>query len=157
MRARIVALSLAIVLASIVLSQTAAPRFADYPAIGSYRGKNSAVVLGKDEREFRTRLRSAARQTPNFAGHYIVSTWGCGAECLTGAVIDANTGEVKWLPDGICCWGAGVDRPIEFRLNSRLIVFVGERGERPDDQGTHYYEFRGGTFVYITSHFGRRQ
>jgi len=114
-------------------------------------------VLGKDEREFRTRLRSAARQTPNFAGHYVVSTWGCGAECLTGAFIDANTGEVKWLPDGICCWDASVDRPIEFRLDSRLIVFVGERGERPDDQGTHYYEFRDGKFVYITSHFGGRQ
>jgi len=140
--------------AIVALSQTAAPRFADYPAIGKYNGKNSAVVLrNRDDREFRSRLRSAARQPPNFAGHYIVAAWGCGAECLMGALIDANSGEVHWFPHTICCWGDVDDkfRPIEYRLDSRLIVFSGERNEKEGDDGTHYYEFNDGKFVHIKS------
>ncbi len=91
---------------------------------------------------------------PNFAGHYIVSTWGCGAECIMGAVIDANTGKVYWLPSTVCCWGFDVGekfQPIEFRLDSRLIVFSGERDEKEGDNGKHFYEFKDNKFVHIQS------
>ncbi len=151
MQARIVALILSISLASMVLSQTAVPRFAGYPAIGSYYGKNATVVLGKEEREFHTRLRSAAGQAPNFAGHFIVTAWGCGTECLAGAIIDANLGTVYWLPHTICCWGDVGEkfRPIKYRLDSRLIVFSGERNEKEGDGGAHFYDFKDGKFVHI--------
>ncbi len=138
----------------VALCQTSAPRFSDYPAIGKYNGRNSAVVLrSKDDREFRTQLRSAARQTPNFAGHYIVAAWGCGSACLMGAVIDANSGNVQWLPHTICCWEDTSDkfRPIDYQLSSRLIVFSGERNEKEGDDGKHFYEFKDGTFVPIRS------
>ncbi|HMD48282.1 MAG TPA: hypothetical protein VKG79_04250 [Bryobacteraceae bacterium] len=151
MHASLVAL---VLLPAAVFSQTAAPRFSDYPAVGKYQGKNSAVVLrNKDEREFRSRLRSAGRQPPNFAGHYIVAAWGCGAECLMGAVIDANSGEAHWFPHTICCWGDADDkfRPIEYRLDSRMIVFSGERNEKEGDDGAHFYEFKDGKFVHIQS------
>ena len=137
-----------------VSAQTAAPRFDDYPAVGKYKGKNATVVLTKDDREFRTRLRTAARTPPNFAAHYIVTAWGCGTECLAGAVIDANSGAVHLFPHTICCWGADVDdkfRPIEFRLDSSLIVFLGERNEKEGDDGAHYYDFHDGKFVHVKS------
>ncbi len=141
-----------ICLAAIVtLAQTAAPRFSDYPAIGKYNGKNSVLVLRKDDMAFRTRLRSAARQPPNFAGHYIVTAWGCGAECLAGAVIDANSGGVHWFPHTICCWEADIDRPILHQLDSRLIVFIGDRNEKEGDDGSHYYEFKDGKFFHVRS------
>jgi hypothetical protein len=141
MLGRRVALALSIFLPTLVLSQPPLPRFADFPAQGKYSGKNSAVVLRTADREFRTRLRTAARQPPNFAGHYILTAWGCGAECLAGAVIDANSGELYWFPHTICCWGADVDdkfRPIEFHLDSRLIVFSGARNEKEGDGGAHF-------------------
>jgi len=161
MRGRRVALTLSILLPTAVLSQPPPPRFADFPAQGKYSGKNSAVMLrNKDDREFRTRLRTAARQPPNFAGHYILTAWGCGAECLAGALIDANSGEVYWFPNTICCWAADVDdksRPIEFHLDSRLIIFSGVRNEKEGDDGTHFFEFRDGKFLHLKSNIKTAQ
>jgi hypothetical protein len=129
------------------------PQFKDFPANGQYAGKNAPVIITGKDRMYRTRLREAAQEQPNFAGHYILTTWGCGAECLTGAVIDANTGKVYWLPDTICCWNEierdGSFTPVVFRLNSRLIVFTGLRNEREGDQGAHYYKFDGARFRFI--------
>jgi len=68
-----------------------------------------------------------------------------------GAVIDANSGAVLWFPHTICCWEANVDRPIVFRLDSRLAVFMGARNEKEGDEGKHFYEFQDGTFVHVKS------
>jgi hypothetical protein len=67
------------------------------------------------------------------------------------AVIDANTGHVYRLPHTICCWPVEVENPIAYRLDSTLIVFEGIRDEKDGDDGTHYYQFRGGQFVLIRS------
>ena len=141
-------------LAGVSFSQDTVPLFKDYPADEVYNGKNAPLVLTKSDRLFRTRLREAARQKPNFAGHYILTTWGCGTTCVTGAVIDANTGRVYWFPHTTCCWDANVDdkfNPIEFRLQSRLIVFSGRRNEKENDNGAHSYKFENGHFIYIRS------
>jgi hypothetical protein len=127
------------------------PQFADYPALETYKGQNAPLILTKNETGFRTRLRYASKQKPNFAGHYVLTAWGCGAECLMGAVIDANTGRVYWVPFTICCWPDSVDRPIEYRLHSRLLIFSGLRDEKDGDGGVHYYEFTGHNFVQIRS------
>ena len=73
---------------------------------------------------------------------------------LDGAAIDANSGRVYWLPHTICCWPADVDEKFEaiaYRLDSRLIIFSGERNEKDGDLGTHYYEFRDGKFILVKS------
>ncbi|HEX7333686.1 MAG TPA: hypothetical protein VF290_19450, partial [Pyrinomonadaceae bacterium] len=116
-------------------------------------GKNAPVIITRADRMFRTRLKEAAQEKPNFAGHYILTAWGCGAGCLMGAAIDANTGKVYWFPHTICCWNE-TERddnfnPIEFRLSSRLVVFTGLRNEREGDQGAHFYEFDGKRFKFI--------
>ena len=132
--------------------QTRSPQFKDFPVQGKYAGKNAPVIIASGDRMYRTRLREAAQEKPNFAGHYILSAWGCGAACLMGAVIDANTGKVYWFPHTICCWNdTGEDNftPIVFRLNSRLVVFIGLRDERDEDQGAHFYEFGKTGFKYI--------
>lgn len=33
----------------------------------------------------------------NFAGHYVVITWGCGASCQRGAMVDGLTGRIYSL------------------------------------------------------------
>lgn len=83
-------------------AQTRTPQFKDFPPNREYAGKNAPVIITAEDRLYRTRLREAAQEKPNFAGHYILTAWGCGAGCLMGAVIDANTGKVHWFPHTIC-------------------------------------------------------
>src|SRR4051812_23917703 len=67
-----------------------APRFEDYPA-KPYVGANAAPDVSSDprSRRYRTQLMNWAREKPNFAGHYILATWGCGTGCTEIAVMDA--------------------------------------------------------------------
>ena len=101
------------------------PRFEDYP-VAEFAGRVAQVRLAdRRSRQYASTLRAAAQGTPNFAGHYILATWGCGASCVTGAAIDARTGVVAWLPFTVCCWAAPISEPLEFRRNSNLLVIHG--------------------------------
>jgi hypothetical protein len=135
-------------------AQERIPRFKDYPVTTSYIGRNAPVKLTGGDRTFRTRLREAAKEKPNFAGHYILTTWGCGTSCLMGAVIDAKTGKVYWLPGSICCYGYDTDdnfEPVIVRLDSRLIVLSGMINEEESTNGTHFYKFENGKFKLVRS------
>ncbi|HMV46348.1 MAG TPA: hypothetical protein PLD20_33270 [Blastocatellia bacterium] len=135
-------------------AQDKIPKFKDYPVTEVYHGPVAQLVLTKDDLMFRTRLKEAAKEKPNFAGNYILTFWGCGTECVMGAMIDAKTGKVYWLPSSLCCWGTLVDdkfSPIEYRLNSKLLVLSGERNEKEGDNGAHFYKFENGTFTHIKS------
>ncbi|WP_162894913.1 hypothetical protein [Rhizobium terrae] len=124
------------------------PKFMQF-AEKVYVGPRAPARLAtKDEQAFATRLREGAKRPVNFAGHYILATWGCGAECLGGAVIDARSGAVTWLPYSICCWGEG--EPFYYRKDSRLIVFSGVLNEE-SQKGAHFFEFRNGSFHHLTS------
>ena len=70
-------------------AQTAVPRFGDYPVNERFAGKTAPLFRSREARMYRTRLSEAAHENPNFAGHFIVSTWGCGTECVMGAIINA--------------------------------------------------------------------
>ncbi|MBT0895453.1 hypothetical protein KI811_16735 [Geobacter hydrogenophilus] len=143
-----------VLLATIAQAQNSVPEFRNYPVAGKFTGKNAPLQLGRKDRMFRTRLKEAARQKPNFAGHYILTTWGCGMECLMGAVIDARTGKVYRIPFTLCCWGdEGSETfvPVEFRLDSKLIIFSGVRDEKQGAEGKHFYTFENNRFVPISS------
>lgn len=156
----LVAAGLLLSLAGSTLAQTRVPHFKDYPVSHVYTGRNAQVVLKhRDDRMFRTMLREASKEKPNFAGHYILTAWGCGTSCLMGAVIDAQTGHVYWWNFTVCCWRSIDDNfePIEFKRNSRLIVFSGARNEKEDDIGTHFYKFESGHFVHLRSIIDAKQ
>ena len=144
-----------------VSAQTPLPKFTDYPVSETFARKNARVVLTQNDRVYQTRLREVARdQRPNFAGHYILTIWGCGTSCVMGAVIDAKTGRVHWWDFSVCCWGSDVDDkwgPIQVRLNSRLIIFSGARNEKDGDIGTHFYKFEQGKFVHLKSTLNQNQ
>jgi hypothetical protein len=131
-------------------AQTAAPlpKFEDYRVTQRFEGKNAKTVLRtRADRQFRTRLREASQEKVNFAGHYVLSVWGCGGGCLMGLVIDARSGRVDWIPFNLCCWPLDVEEPLDFRLDSRLIVFTGSRNEK--GQGIYYYKFERNRFVLL--------
>jgi hypothetical protein len=117
-----------------VNGQAGVPRFSDYPVSERYHGRTAPLVLTRAARMYRTRLREAARERPNFAGHFIVATWGCGTECVEGVIIDARTGRVFMLPFTLCCWspGVGVDenfKPVDFHVKRPLGPFRSEKRE----------------------------
>jgi len=133
----------------IAWAQKPVPEFKDYPANGIYQGTNAPIIsLTKNDRMYRTRLSNAAKEKPNFAGHYIITAWGCGASCLMGAAIDAKTGKVHWWDFSVCCWDESVEDPINFRLDSSLIVFSGLRNEK-GSKGQYYYKIEHGKFIQI--------
>lgn len=133
------------------------PRFEDYPAKEVFTGKNAPIKLSRETRFFRTRLRKASKRNPDFAGRYILATWGCGNQCRMGAVIDPKTGKIYPIPFTICCWGDdyGLDfKAIEYRIDSKLIIFTGARDEKVGDEGKHFYIFDGKKFVHLLSKIG---
>ena len=124
-------------------SNPQAPRFANYPVAHIFRGTPKPPVLSsRMARAFRTELRRQAATGPNFAGHYTLARWGCGAGCVTVAVIDAATGAVQFPPfsiedarkdDHIICHHGST-----FRLTSELFV---AEGEVNGQTGTHYFRW----------------
>ncbi len=131
-----------LVLSSIIgRAEPATPPFSRFHTSEHYSGPVAKPILRtKMDREFRTRLNAAAKQPVNFAGHYVLSVWGCGAECLMGAILDARNGTVTWLPFTVCCGRDYDAEPIEFRPDSKLLVIRGVRNEQGAN-GTFYYRY----------------
>ena len=128
--------SLRLLLGSILawapLSSATIPGFQDYLVTNLWHGPPPALILTKPwERMFQTRLRNAANGPPNFAGHMRVVLWGCGSECIAGAVVDlenaavlspplasttTNSGRVSF------CQSAYEHSGVEYRVDSRLMI-----------------------------------
>ncbi len=124
------------------------PQFANFPAKQTYSGNPAPVILRtSEERMFRTRLKDAAKEPPNFAGDYVLTAWGCGTTCLAGAVVSLRTGRVIFLPGSICCWDGEGDRLL-FRENSRLLIMAGIVNQE-GEHGAHFYEFTGNGFQHL--------
>ena len=114
-------------------------KFTDYPVSETYTGKHAKAKTGNGVGQphpdggylpsmFRTRLNEAARSGDvNFAGRYILTTWGCGSGgCREGAIVDAKNGDVFWLPRSACCYDDGDYSYIE---NSHLLKVVSNEGQ----------------------------
>jgi hypothetical protein len=79
-------------------------------------------------------IREGGKEGPNFAGHYTIIQWGCGAACVSYAIIDARSGEVfhPAALQNIDQFQVDIDTPeqpdaemLQFNLKSRLIVAYG--------------------------------
>jgi hypothetical protein len=117
-----------------------------------YRGPGVVPQLlpGTAAWQFRTRIREAATQPPNFAGHYVLATWGCGAECVSYVIIDVKSGTV-YFDDMTVCWGMAVPvdfEPVYGRIDSRLLVFTGMLSEQGSNT-VHYYTFSKGQLTAV--------
>ena len=56
----------------------------------------------------------------NFAGNYIIASWGCGTSCIDGAMVDIRDGKVYDLPkDGE--WD-GIGNSYESNKSSSLLI-----------------------------------
>lgn len=120
------------------------PKFEDYPA-NTYNGVRAPLVLDTAEaREYRTRLRAAAKGDINFGGRYVFTRWGAGNRCDYGALVDVATGKVHFLPFTSCNWSK-YGRPFKFSKHSRLLAVAGQIAkDSPAD--IFFFEFTGTDF-----------
>lgn len=142
------------------------PSFERYPArVWNAKSKPPNLRTHKNARLFRTALRNAAKEGINFAGHFVLTSWGCGSSCTVGAIINGKTGEVffpKQL-DGFWWqfWNGDPSNPVGFQKNSRLLMFLGfEPGDYNGERrryGYHIYLWTGRSLKktrYIRQPFG---
>jgi hypothetical protein len=135
--------------------------FGDFPAVTIFGGTPAPPQLRTaGQRLFRARIREAAQEGPNFAGHYTIAEWGCGTSCDSVAVVDARTGTVfggpfGQLPKALLYYGRALkyDRDangnyvhdaLSYKLNSRLLIARGCPNDA--DCGIHFYEWNGFEF-----------
>lgn len=137
--------------------------FHDYPALGWLKERAARPLLNSAfSKSYRTRLRDALTEAPNFSGHYVAVAWGCGsAGCLHGGVVNLNTGEATEFPQTttqsyepeLIPEKPGVD----FGVTSRLIVFRGIANE-DGEPAENAYVLEGNRFRLVSSFpIARRQ
>jgi hypothetical protein len=142
-----------------VSAQSPTPTFTQYAAKVE-RINNVKVNLRshKNANMFRTNLRNAAKEGVNFAGHYILTTWGCGTNCSQSAIIDARNGKV-FFPRELEGAGFGFcelpddTEPIVTQADSRLLILNGFKGGDLSVEnapcGIYYLEWTGRNFKQV--------
>ena len=142
--------------AEVLTAAAALPKFEDFPVTKIFKGKPSPPVLSTPRaRRFSTQLRMHAAYGADFAGHFKLAKWGCGAGCVFVAVIDSITGAVYFAPfsfqdaylpqpDGqrkILC-----NHSSDYQLDSELFLAEGAIG---NEVGTHYYRWHNRKFTLV--------
>ncbi|HEX8772945.1 MAG TPA: hypothetical protein VF735_05020 [Pyrinomonadaceae bacterium] len=144
---------------SISFAQSSVPTFTQYGVkVEKVRNVRVNLKSHKEANRFRTNLRNAAKEGVNFAGHYILTTWGCGTNCAVSAIIDARNGNV-FFPDQLEGSGFGFcdlpddTEPLVYRADSRLLVLSGFKGGDLDLAngrcGVYYLEWTGTNFKQV--------
>ena len=115
-------------------------------------------VRSGQARRYRTILRQASKEQPDFAGHFKIVRWGCGTCCSEFAVLDLRTGK-SFFPGFVVACGhpTDFDNPglvFEYRVDSRLLVVYGAPNEVNADLGTRYYEWTGGKLRLLKTVLG---
>jgi hypothetical protein len=127
------------------------PTFEEFSVPEVFQGKPVAPRLKGSSEELRTRINEAAKEGPDFAGHYTIVIWGCGSACALMAIINTQTGAAKEGPfrtlGHFWTYGyygdtADTEAPyIDYRVNSRLLVLRGCPEDKEKKCGTYYYEW----------------
>jgi len=132
---------LAGMLAIIALSSHADEyRFEDYPATESSSRVVEQLRLPESESGsvFEMFLQRAVGSSPNFAGKYVLTYWGCGTSCQQVAAIDVDSGDVFYPGEGAASNG------VCYQLDSALLIVnpIDKEGAEqiPDWFHTYFYE-----------------
>lgn len=128
----------------------ALPRFSDFAATPEVPPTPPALVQNnRFARTYRALLTEGLRDLPvNFAGHYVMVTWGCGTTCLDGGMVDARTGVATPLPfllDSFGSFEVEIDDPLLFRADSRLVIMLGRLRAADEIPRQYFFEWTADT------------
>jgi len=125
--------------------------FGSYPAEPAPAENTPLRIDNEFARTFRTQLSKAAQQPPDFAGTQHLVTWGCGTGCIEGGLVDATSGRAHPLPFSL---HRGIQEPLpplQYQINSRLLVASGARSEQEEGSPLHCYQFTNGALKPLTA------
>lgn len=129
------------------------PTFQDYPA-QTYTGKNQPLKLTLQSKKYRTLFKQMSQQPPNFAGHYVMETVGCGGGCSFALAYNVKTGQSFVLPDTFAdCYSKEKgfkQNDIFYQKDSRLVMAVGSRHGDQAQCETVYYLVENNHFKEIS-------
>ena len=118
------------------------PTFHDYSA-RTYTGKNHPLKLTSESRKYRTFFKQMSQQQPNFAGHYVMETVGCGGGCSFALAYNAKSGQSFVLPNTFAdCYSKEkgfTQNDIFYQKDSRLVMAIGSRYGDQEKCETVYY------------------
>lgn len=127
---------------------TSSDLFAKFPARPVFRGKpHPPILTDPDAHIFRTRIREGVAKGVTFAGHYEVAEWGCGAGCLSFAIIDAVSGGVHFFPATIS-QNREVGERLTYKRDSRAVHVIGSLNE--ENSADRWYVWNGNEFELIS-------
>jgi hypothetical protein len=122
--------------------------FAKYPVAIHFKGKPAPPILTDPAtRLYRTRIREGVAKGIAFAGHYEVAVWGCGAGCISFAIVDAVTGKVNFFPATISQNREAGER-LTYKRESRALHIIGSLNE--EDSADRWYVWNGEKFTLIS-------
>ena len=140
--------------ASVSVAETDLPTFDEFYVNQTNAVLNSVNLSSHpDAPNFKTRLEYKLNEAANFAGHYILTSWGCGTMCQMNAVIDVLSGEVFFPADFTSSYGSC------FKPNSNLVILnpLGQydvediaEGALPDWLQARYYRWDGQEMHFLT-------
>ena len=129
------------------------PTFQDYPA-QTYTRKNQQLKLNPQTRKYKTLFKQMSQQPPNFAGHYVMETVGCGGGCSFALAYNVKTGQSFVLPDTFAdCYikeKGFKQNDIFYQKDSRLVMAVGSRHGDQAQCETVYYLVENNHFKKIS-------
>ncbi|TDR31273.1 hypothetical protein [Hydromonas duriensis] len=127
----------------------AAFRFKDYQ-VEAYIGPRHNVTLNKDTKQFKSRFIETGKMPINFAGHYVVNSFGCGTGCARYFYVDVKTGEAKFLPEylQVDYNDQDCENEVYFKPDSRLFVVS---GMQKGSCSVNYYQELDGGFKFVGS------
>ena len=94
-------------------------------------------------------------EKPNFAGHYRLVYWGCGASCAMFAVLNLKTGKVITTKEFATVLGTHLDADdflpgtlsdgwgFRYKIDSSLLVVLGTPDEDESRAGAYYFALQG--------------
>lgn len=124
----------------------APPQYADFAVTPETIDARPVLKLDSAfARHYRTRLGEGLRDLPiNFAGHYVMVTFGCGSTCLYGGMVDVRTGQATALPFLLDSFGSDkvdIDDPLLYRADSSLVIMLGMLREEDEIPRQYFYEW----------------
>lgn len=107
-----------------------------------YKGELASPNFSKDPdaKHFITRIREGCKETGvNFAGHYTIVEWGCGALCQQMAIVDRISGQIIYsqIPFDTVDGHSGTN----FKIDSRMLIINTESLSEFDGYEPGYRRF----------------
>jgi hypothetical protein len=139
------------------LSDAKAPGFGKYTTTTQEVVSTPRLDLKSNPiaKTYRTVLRQEQAEGPNYAGHYRVAFWGCGASCAMFAVVNLKTGRVITAREFATVLGTHLTADdflpgtksngwgFRFKIDSSLLVILGAPDEDESKAGAYYFVLQG--------------